>query len=226
METKIELKFLHVKARVKVWKAGIVFHARITFPCAYMEPVFNNKVIDGISAVNIQNACEIAAMMFKQRYGFLNTPLRQLHRFNFYVHRAVFQRYVYRTFEDERFGFRVQGQVWAISEKVDGRLWFKSKFQHREELTTRETLLLINYQEIFKFIAAAGFNYKFITRVLDKYDTTPLSDLRMFDDRTLYILPDGMKLPDHVRLPEKQQAMGELMFLHKVTKDLKKPFIP
>lgn len=227
METTIILKFLHVKAQVKVWKVGIVFHARITFPYTYIEAVFNNKVIDGISATTIQNACEMAAMMFKERYGFLDKPLRQLHRFNFYVHRAVFQRYVFKTFEDERFGFRLHSHVWAISEKVDGKLWFKSKFQHREELTTLEALITINYQLVLKHMADAGFNYKLIKRVIDKYDTTPLSDLRLFDDKKIvYLLPENVKLVDHVKLPAKEQSLGELLFLHKVTKDLKKPFIP
>lgn len=226
MEKKIELKFLHVRAIVRVRKAGLGYQATIRFPGNYMEYVFNNFVIDQLSATSIDYAMELAVIYFQEKYSFLNKAPRQIHPFNFFLHRARFQKLTYRSFEGEKFTFLAQDQVYAISENVDGKKYFKSKFQRRAEITTQETLLFINYDQIFKPMKAAGFTYKLIERILFKYDTVKVSSLKLFDDPVLYLMPPTAIKPDYIREPGRAQVLQDLIWLHRIYKELNRPRIP
>lgn len=226
MQQKIELKFLHVKAVVRVRSTGIGYQATIRFPYAYIEARFNNYVIDEIAATSLEYAVEIALFTFKERYNFLNMLPRLIRDALFFVHRAVFQIYRYKIFEDERFGFLMNCQTYAISENVDGKKWFKSKFQRREDLTTRETLLLINFEKIFSPMHNHGFTYKFIERVLNRYDITPLSALKLYNDPIIYLIPQGFVFEDHIAMNVKAESLQNLIYLHKIIKGAKGPHIP
>lgn len=236
MEKKIELKFQHpgpvttkpiIRAIVRVRKAGLGYQATIRFPYAYMEPMFNNFVIDQLSATSMEYALELAVIYFQEKYHFLNKAPRQLHAFNFFLHRARFQKLAYRTFEGERFTFLTDDQVYAISENIDGKKFFKSKFQRRSDVTTKETLLLINYEQIFKPMKAAGFTYKLIDRILNKYDTTKLSSLKLFDDPVRYVISPTVVKPDYIREPGRKLILQNMIWVHRVINRLpNRPHIP
>lgn len=226
MEHQFILKFLHIKALVRVRRLGNLYQATIRFPPAYMENRFNNYVIDGIAAPDFNNAVEMAVLMLKERYSFLDKVPREIHRFNFFLHKARFQAYRQRDLEDNRFGFLIQNEVYAISENVDGVKFFKSKFMRYEDVTTLNTLLIINYESIFAPMKAAGFDYKLIERILHKYDTCPLSSLRLFVDTVYYTLPPEYKLNNHVAVPQVEEMFYQNMFLHKAKLAIKGPKIP
>lgn len=226
MEHQFTLKFLHTKGWVRVRRLGNLYQATVRFPYAYMEVRFNNYVIDGIAASSISNAIEMAVLMLKERYSFLNKIPREIHPFNFFLHKATFQTFRQRDLEDNRFGFMIRNEVYAISENVDGQKFFKSKFMRYEDVTTLNTLLIINYESIFAPMKEVGFTYKLIERILHKYDTCPLSSLKLFRDDRFYLLPENFILNNHVAVPEVEEMFYQNMFLHKAKRALKGPRIP
>lgn len=226
MEHQFTLKFLHTKGWVRVRRYGNLYQATIRFPVAYMEARFNDYVINGIAAPYLSNAVEMAVLMLKERYAFLDKVPREIHRFNFFLHKATFQAFRQRDLEDNRFGFMIRNEVYAISENVDGVKFFKSKFMRYEDVTTLNTLLIINYETIFNPMKQYGFTYKLIERILHKYDRCPLSSLRLFVDDKFYLLPENFILNNHIAVPEVEEMFYQNMFLHKAKNAIKGPRIP
>lgn len=226
MEHQFTLKFLHTKAWVRVRRYGNLYQSTIRFPVAYMEPQLNDYVIDGIAAPSESNAIEMAVLMLKERYSFLNKVPREIHPFNFFLHKATFQTFRQRDLEDNRFGFMIKNEVYAISENVDGQKFFKSKFMRYEDITTLNTLLIINYESIFAPMKEVGFTYKLIERILHKYDTCPLSSLKLFKDDRFYLLPETFILNNHVAVPQVEEMFYQNMFLHKAKGAIRGPKIP
>lgn len=226
MEKKVVLKFLHVTAQVRIIGDEFHYRAVIKFPYAYMEPSFNNFTIDDIFTSSMDKAWEIAYTIFTDKYRFLDKAPRQIHRFNFFLHRARFQKLTHRVINGERFTFLAEDQVYAISENVDGKKYFKSKFQRRSEIAVKEALLFINYPDIFKPMNDAGFNFKLIDRILERYNHTSLAQLRLYNDPIVYLINPSQLVYNYIRLPGKADRLHGLIYYHRIMADLKKPNIP
>jgi hypothetical protein len=226
MITKIELRFLHTKALVSLWENESGYTAAIRFPYAVIEPASNNLYVEDILASTREKAAEMALFLFRERYGFLNKIIREIHSFNFFLHKAKFQKLTHRILFDERFTFLNEDYVYAISENVDGKKYFKTKFQRRSEIHTKQALLVINYDEVFKPMRAAGFRYNFIERLLCRYDKTPISKLRLYQDPVKYLIPPAMLKVNYIRDDGKLESFHNLVDLKKTLKPLFKPKLP
>jgi hypothetical protein len=226
MEKQIELKFLYVKASVRVWGKPWNYSAQIRFPYAYMEPVFNNYRLDDVFTPTIEKALETAVSVFKGKYRFLDKVPRQIHQFNFFVHKAKFQKLTHRVINGQRFTFLNSDYVYAISENVDGKKYPKSQFARYNELDIIRALMLINYKDIFQPMHDAGFTFKLISRVIAKNNITPVKKLRLFVDHTNYIINPDQLLYNYIRLPGQEELLQQLVYRHKIITDLKKPNIP
>ncbi len=83
-------------------------------------------------------------------------------------------------------------------------------------MSSFNVLFLINYVDIIEPMNKWGFNHKFVSRVIRKYDNTPISNLRMFDGGDFIddLENNPHRLAKHV--VDRRDAFYNAIIVHKV----------
>jgi hypothetical protein len=209
---KFNIKFRHISAVVTVWKRKSRYKAYLRFPKCYMQKDAPKIVFDEIIAGNIDNACEMAKMLVLQHYSFLNKKLRGLDPESFVITRSHFRSYIIKPLKDKQFVFTFTKQYYALSENVQGKYYHRSQFVNKEMLSALNCVLFINYDKVISIMNMAGFNYKFINKVLRKCDTVKLSALKQVDDGNFKDTVMGLNLSsDDIKLPASKVMFYKLL---------------
>lgn len=215
------LKFRHVTALVTLYKTDLGYAAYITFPMTYMFPGYNHLKLHDIIAGSEQAALQTAVVDYKRIYSPLDIPLREIKKFNFFLHRKTFRTTVIKTVGKVTASFVIRKHVYAISENIDGQKWFKCKFSTREDTTTRRTCFVINFENVLDPIHKLGFNFKFMDRMIHKVDKVKANQLRLFRDPVLMddIEKSPSKLNNHIS--EVREDFQIALWLEKIERNTK-----